>query len=412
MSGKSFSAGLRATLAIFTVILFGTNSYAASLEKVLHNFTNSGTSGYDPYAGLVSDGAGNLYGTTTLGGAYGQGTVFELTPKTGGGWTEKVLHNFNNNGKDGCGPTAGLVFDAAGKLYGTTLGCGAYHKGTVFQLTPKTGGGWSETLLHNFGVNSSDGYFPGVSLIINRVGKLYGTTSEGGAYGYGTVFELAPKKGHGWIEKVLHNFDFNSNDGYDPQASLISDASDNLYGTTSVGGAYGYGTVFELMPQTGGNWTEAVLHNFNFNDGDGDFPEAGLALDSAGNLYGTTSSGGVYGYGTVFELTTGSWAETVLHDFDSNGQDGNHPYASLLLDSAGNLYGTTSEGGAYGYGTVFALTYQAGNWTETILHNFNNDGKDGYSPWAGLAFDASGDLFGATYLGGRSSYGTVFEITH
>jgi uncharacterized repeat protein (TIGR03803 family) len=412
MSGKRFSAGLRATVAIFTVTLLGANSYAASVERVLHNFTNSGKGGYDPYASLVSDGAGNLYGTTTLGGVYGQGTVFELTPRTGGGWKETVLHSFNNNGKDGCGPTAGLVFDAVGNLYGTTSGCGAYHKGTVFQLTPKTGGGWRETLLRSFGVNSSDGYFPAACLIIDHVGKLYGTTSEGGAYGYGTVFELAPKKLRGWIEKVLHNFDFNSNDGYNPEAGLISDASGNLYGTTSVGGVYGYGTVFELTPQTGGGWTEAVLHNFNFNGSDGEFPEASLILDTAGNLYGTTSSGGAYGYGTVFELTKGTWVETVLYNFGSASQDGNHPYAGLILDSAGNLYGTTSAGGVYGYGTVFALTFNAGNWTETIRHNFNNNSKDGYSPWAGLTFDAAGNLYGATSLGGTSGYGTVFEVTH
>ena len=413
MRVKRFSTGLRATLlAIFTVTVFVTGTLAAT-EKVLHNFQSNFRDGFNPDAGLIFDGSGNLYGTTFYGGAYGAGRVFELTPAKGGGWTEKVLHNFGK-GMDGFYPYAGLVFDSSGNLYGTTQSGGAYNYGTAFELTPKAGGGWTEKVLHSF--NYPNAATPWAGLTVDSSGNLYGTTRSSGAYGVGTVFELTPKAGGGWREKVLHNFNgSNGKDGASPVAGLILDSSGNLYGTTSEGGAYVYGTVFELTPKAGGGWTEKVLHSFG-GMGDGISPYAGLIFDSSGNLYGTTSSGGSDGYGAVFELTPkadGGWTEKLLHSFIVNGKnDGYSPVSGLVFDSSGNLYGTTQSGGAYYVGTVFELTPKVGGgWTEKIVHNFDsNNHKDGYSPIAGLIIDATGNLFGTTYSGGTYGYGTVFEI--
>lgn len=250
--------------------------------------------------------------------------------------------------------------------------------------TPTAGGGWTERVLHNFG-NGVDGASPWAGLIIDATGNLYGTTHDGGTYGVGTVFELTPTGGGGWTEKVLHSFNFT--DGGGPYGGLVMDAAGNLYGTTYAGGSGGWGTVFELTPTGGGGWTEKVL--FSFGDIGGG-PYAGLIFDSAGNLYGTTIGGGTYGYGRVFELTPtggGGWTEKVLHSFGIiNATDGAGPYAGLIFDSAGNLYGTTYSGpvinGAY-VGTVFELQPTGGGWRETVLYSFSN-GTDGSSPYGGL----------------------------
>jgi uncharacterized repeat protein (TIGR03803 family) len=411
MRAKRFSIGLTATLAIFAVTLLvaGTRAVAQE-EKVLHNF-GSGKDGVSPYDKLIFDAAGNLYGTTDAGGAHGGGAVFELSPKAGGGWTEKILHSFGS-GKDGYEPHASLILDKAGNLYGTTDYGGANVYGTVFEVSPKAGGGWTEKILHDFG-SGKDGVNPLASLMLDKAGNLFGTTDGGGAYNYGTVFEVSPKAGGGWTEKVLHSFNNNGKDGQRPFGGLILDAAGNLYGTTSVGP---YGTVFELSPKAGGGWTEKILHSFNYKDGA--IPSADLIFDGAGNLYSTTSAGGAYGGGTVFELSPkagGGWTEKVLHSFDDNGEDGYTPYASLIFD-AGNLYGTTYYGGTIypgcgdGCGTVFELTPKAGSWTEKVLHSFGS-GKDGVGPEAGLISDKAGNLYGTTFYGGTNLHGgTVFEI--
>jgi uncharacterized repeat protein (TIGR03803 family) len=409
------SIGLTVVLAAFAVTLLITGTWAAAQEKVLHNFNSNGSAAFFPYAGLVSDAAGNLYGTTFYGGPDNYGTVFELMPTTGGGWTEKTLHSFT--GTDGFFPEANLIVDTAGNLYGTISAGSARGGGTAFELTPKTGGGWTEEILHNFG-NGKDGSSPGAGLIMDTSGNLYGTTRLGGGHSVGTVFELTPRVGGGWVEKTLHSFNNNGTDGYTPLAGLIMDASGNLYGTTYLGGIYGSsnagGTVFELTPAAGGTWTETVLHSFN-NGTDGAQPEAGLILDAAGDLYGTTLQGGVYGYGTVFELTpglSGSWSESVLHDFSNgSGGDGAYPVAGLVFDTQGNLYGTTQQGGPFKWGVVFKLApATGGSWTETVLHAFGN-GKDAQRPQGTLIFGASGNLYGATEEGGAYGEGTVFEIT-
>ncbi len=417
------------TLALAFLFGLATNQQAqARTFTVLHNFT--GADGAGPQAGLVRDKAGNLYGTTFGGGAHGWGTVFELTPKAGGGWTEKALHSFNLNGKDGANPTAGVVLDAAGNLYGTTLEGGSFSSecqygcGTVFEITPKAGGGWTEKVLHSF--NSQDGLAPwGAGVILDGAGDLYGTTIYGGSgtcfnepdEGCGTVFELTPKADGSWAESVLHSFKNNGKDGNYPQAGVIFDAAGNLYGTTVGGGTTDYGTVFELTPKADGAWTEKVLHNFNGTDGGGN-PYASLIFDSSGNLYGTIAGNGNCssgnGCGSVFELIRnagGAWTGKVLHKF--NGADGDNPHASLIHDASDNLYGTTQAGGNGtcngGCGIVFELAHNVGGaWTENVLHKFN--GTDGEAPNS-LIFGSSGSLYGPTYLGGAHSSGTVFELT-
>jgi uncharacterized repeat protein (TIGR03803 family) len=430
------SIGLTTELVIFamTLLVPGTRA-AAQQEKVLHNFSNNGKDGSAPQAGLVFDAAGNLYGTTSQGGGgvCGEycGTVFELTPKTGGGWTERVLHIFNIT--DGQGPGGGLTFDGAGNLYGTTGVGGAYGVGTVFELSHMADGRWAEGVLHSFNSNGKDGVAPAGGLIFDASGNLYGTTVNGGTHGNaGTVFELSPKAGGGWTERILHSFGSNSVDGGAPAAGVILDAGGNLYGTTQAGGISNSGTVFELSPAAGGGWKEKILHYFDSGVNDGRNPYGnGLILDAAGNLYGTTMEGGASGEGTVFQLSPnagGGWTETLLHSFNNdNGTDGYYPSGGLIFDAAGNLYGMSYYGGPgsctqngggsiVGCGTVFKLTPAAGGtWTETLLHSFLDNGTDGYVPQGNLIFDAAGNLYGATINGGSGTgcawtCGTVFGI--
>src|ERR1022692_2196052 len=350
MRGKTVPIGLMATLAIFAAILFVTSTGAAAEEKVLHSFNSNGTDGIHPQAGLIFDAAGNLYGTTSQGGSSSAGMVFELTPAGGGTWTEKVLYSFHG-GADGSSPRAGLIFDAAGNLYGTTYNGGTTFAGTVFELTPTGGGTWTEKVLLSFG-NDVDGSNPQGELIFDGAGNLYATTKNGGGPNdAGTVFELTPGAGGTWTEKVLWSFGTGT-DGSDPFGALIFDAAGNLYGTTSLGGTSHSGTAFELTPAGGGNWTESVAHSFG-NGTDGAAPAAGLLLDGAGNLYGTTYLGGSYGGGTVFRLN----AQGLVLLYSFSGTDGANPAAGLLLDAAGNFYGTTYSGGSFAsYGTVFETT--------------------------------------------------------
>jgi uncharacterized repeat protein (TIGR03803 family) len=423
MQSKKPSIRSRAALAIFAATLLVTGTCAvAQVEKVLHNFNSKDEA---IPGGLIFDGSGNLYGTTfQAGGKNNYGTVFELSPKAGGGWTERVLHNFDYNLKDGVFPVPTLIFDHAGNLYGTTEGGGRYENGIVFGLSPKAGGGWTETVLHDFNKNGTDGAYPYAGLIVDADGNLYGTTWEGGKFspeckinGCGTVFELSPKKGGVWVETILHNFNDDGEDGIGPEAGLTLGANGDLYGTTFQGGKNGGGTVFELSPKTSGGWKETVLHNFG-KGSDGRWPEASLIFDASGNIYSTTVSGGNYGFGTVFELspkTGGGWAETILHNFTNSGNGGYTPFAALILDASGNLYGATSTGGKYGSygsgGTVFELSPRAGGgWTEKLLHSFGK-GTDGSNPYSSLTFDGHGHLYGTTVEGGKYVDGTVFEIT-
>ncbi len=427
MPSKKLSWGLRVVLASFaaSLLLSGTSAVAQH-ETVLRNFSVSNPyakGGSVPLAGLIADASGNLYGTTfnggsgacSLDGSVGCGTVFELTPTGGGTWTERVLHNFNNTGTDGYHPQAGLIFDAAGNLYGTTssggntTGCSIESGsgcGTVFELTPKPGGGWADRILHNFNDDGRDGYQPSVSLIFDGAGNLYGTTVQGGTNNLGTVFEISPATGGGWTENILYSFNNTGKNGYNPHFGVILDGSGNLYGTT-LGGGEGLGTVYELKPATGGGWTEEVLHRFlNNGKGVGGYPYSGVIFDGAGNLYGGTGQGQYNFYGTVYELMPSGtgWTEKVLEAFNGTGP------TSLTFDGAGNLYGTLFRGGG-GSGAIFELTATVGgSWAEKVLHVFTGN-NDGGGPNVGLVIDGAGNVYGTTEGGGRELGGTVFGIT-
>ncbi len=362
--GTTFSGGAFGLGSIFQLAQGSDGTWT---EKILYSFCSATNcaDGTNP-EGLVFGPAGKLYGIAQTGGGYGFGAVFELVPGEGGTWSFKVLHNFNFSNGDGYYPSTGLIVDASGNLYGVTEWGGAYNSGTVFELAPGAEGKWAEKRLHSFNDNGHDGYAPLSGLMFDAAGNLYGTTARGGpssgcgGQGCGIVFQLTPGANGKWAEKVLHTFN-SSGDGNDPWGSLVSDKAGNFYGTTNAGGTSGLGTVFRLVPGVSGEWTEKVLHSFQNDGEDGYAPVAGLVVARAGNLYGTTFYGGLYNDGTVFELipgTNGQWTEQVVHNFDWSlyVKDGTSPGASLIFDAKGNLYGTTENGGDYNLGTVFEFT--------------------------------------------------------
>jgi uncharacterized repeat protein (TIGR03803 family) len=406
--------------AVFTAAAIGTPAAQAQTFKVLHTFGGPGDGGV-PYAGLIRDSAGNLYGTTQTGGIAGPncltgcGVVFKVD-KTG---NETVLYSFTG-GADGGNPFAGLLRDSAGNLYGTSqIGGGGdcpYGCGVVFKLD--TAG--NETVLHTFlGVTSGDGAGPQGVLIQDSKGNLYGTTALGGANGSGTVFKLSTA-GKETVFSFGKDAQQTFNLGVQPLAGVIRDSQGNLYGT-SWGGTNspnppeGLGVVYKLTEsELAGNGEGTILHTLTGFTGpvaDGAFPYYGsLIRDSAGNLYGTTNLGGDpnacngSGCGAVFKLDA-TGAETLLYSF-RGGTDGGGPAAGLVRDSAGNLYGTAEVGGA-GYGVVFKLD-TAGN--ETVLHTFTG-GTDGSAPIGGLVRDSAGNLYGTTSAsGGCGHCGVVFKI--
>jgi uncharacterized repeat protein (TIGR03803 family) len=394
-----------------------TPSVQAQTFTVLHAFTGAPDGGFPGNGGLILDAKGNVYGTTSEGGtgacSGGCGTVFKLN--TAG--KETVLYSFTGTNGDGKYPQGGLVQDAAGNLYGTTFGggtsgtaCNGYGCGTVFMLDSAR----QETVLYSF-TGGVDGATPIAGVVRDAAGNLYGTTHLGGAFNWGTVF-MVDTSGN---ETVLHSFDGLTGDGGDAYGGLILDAAGTLYGTTQGGGnvnfnclpglEMGCGTVFQITT-TG---TETVLYAFA-GRADGNTPSGNVALDNAGNLYGTsqprpTPTGG----GTIFRLdSTGKFR--VLHTF-TGGAGGADPFAGLVRDSAGNLYGTTYQGGGGGAtcqtflggcGTAFKLSHAG---TFTVLHSFTG-GKDGGWLFAPLVLDTKGNLYGTATIGGIGD-GTVFKIT-
>jgi len=379
--------------------------------------------------------------------------MFALTSVASAEWKESVLYSFQG-GTDGATPAGGVVFDAAGNLYGATTDGGAancsgpFQCGTVYQLKPpaRKGDPWTETVLYIFkGTAANDGASPFGGLVMDASGNLYGTTGYdgtgncllfGGRVGCGTVYELSPpaKKGGPWTETVLYSFKGNT-DGQLPVGDLVFDKQGNLYGATQYGGGFGScnpsfyqhcGTVFKLSPPKtkGGKWTEKILHSFKSGK-DGANPNGGLVLDTTGSIYGTTHSGGnqtckgngYVGCGTVFSLKApidkgGTWTQQILYPFKA-ASDGALPNGNLVLDAKGRLYGTTASGGN-GDGTIFKVAPPAGNranWKESVLHVFNSCGvPDGCLPSAGLALDAAGGLNGVTCCGGSYGGGTVFLL--
>ena len=397
----------------------------AQTFNVLHSFTG-GADGANPAAGLAIDRGGKLYGTAELGGLSSEycaptcGTVFRVA-RSGSGWILSTLYQFNGN--DGAQPAAPVIFGADGTLYGTA--------GGVFNLRPRpsichaTTCPWSETVLFPFCCIS----YSGGGLTFDSQGNLYGPSFDfgiinrcSGGLGCGFIYQMTPTSGGGfWNETDLYKFQ-SGNDGAHPLGTLIFDRAGNLYGTTAgLYGGDGFGSVFELTP-SGSGWTKTTLYTFPDQFGEqGSFPFAGVIFDQAGNLYGATTTGGTGGGGTVFELTpsNGGWTYNLLYSFTGTGYLPG-PQAGLIMDPDGNLYGTTHGDGAYGEGSVFKLTHSNGGWTYTSLHDFTG-GADGSYPESGLVLDGNGNLYGTTFAGGTTgahcaSYenyqcGVVFEIT-
>lgn len=380
--------------------------------QVIHNFTG-GTDGAAPESGPTMDAAGNLYGTTVSGGGtgcnIGCGTVYKLTHKSSG-WILNPLYAFNG-GNDGANPSEPVVVGPNGSLYGTTGyggGCSYYSGGcgTVFNLRPAAAAcktalcPWTETLLYRF-EGGGDGFVPSSGVLFDKSGNLYGTTQWGGigscnSQACGIVYELMPSNG-GWSENVLYNFTGGS-DGGMPSGGLIFDQAGNLYGTTAIGGntggscGNGCGTVFELMP-SGSGWTEQVLYSFQ-GGSDGASPSGGLVFDKSGNLYGVSSTGAF-----MLTATGAGWTFALIYGGTLVGSD-------LLMDAAGNLYGTSN--GPYGYGSVFQLAPWNGTWTYYDLYDFT--GGDGSGPSGSLVLDTNSNLYGVTSQGGANGDGVVFEL--
>lgn len=409
-AGKALAAVAVALIAV-TALASGAS---AVTYKVLHKFTGGADGAYPhDFGGLAFDASGAVYGTTLNGGDYDAGVVFKLTPNPDGSWTETALHSFTGGG-DGGNPVAGPIFDAAGTLYGLASVGGAYNAGVFFTLTSNLDGTWSETVLHDF--TGADGNGPEANMTFDAAGNLYGTTVYGGVSNCGTVFELVPNGDGSWNEKVLHSF--TCKDGAIPESRLIFDPDGALYGTAVDGGnqncyiwAPGCGVVFKLTPNPDGTWTEKVLHKFTGGK-DGSAPQAELTFDKAGNLYGTTCWGGAYGSGTAFKLSPqpdGSWKEKVIHQF-TGGKDGAAPYTVMILGGDGSFYSTTFGGGAYGAGVVFKLTLGLdGKWREKIVHTFR--GKPA-GIGLNLSVDPAGNFYGVTRgFKGIGGYGAVYEIT-
>jgi uncharacterized repeat protein (TIGR03803 family) len=433
------AATLTSAILVFCAPCARSQSY-----QVIHNFGAPGGSGVlqaatNPYAGMIFDQQGNLFGTTEYGGSFnpnsgcagaGCGTVYELSPNGSGGWREKILYAFTFLYDMADHPTAPVVFDQLGNLYGVAncpQDCFFGYGGVVFKLTPSNGS-WTESVVYTesgpsgCGGNFGTGSAVSCSVAVDH-GHLYGLTVIGGPgscyMGCGTLYSLEQRS----ISQYDYLLDYafrGGADGSSPQGLLAFDAAGNIYGTTGAGGSANAGTVYMLTRnQRTFGWTETVLHSFQGGTADGANPIAGVVLDSAGNIYGTTAQGGTAGQGTVYLLSPqpdGTWEETLLYSFQG-GNDAAAPNSTLAMDAAGNLYGTAG-GGANSQGTVFKLTHSGGQWTESLLHSFTG-GLDGGQPSGGVTLDSSGNVFGTASEGGAYADcrhppvcgGVAFEIT-
>jgi len=405
-AGRFFAA---AAVMLFAALVLA-QSASAVTEKVLCSLTGpAGPDGNGPHSGLIFDDVGNLYGTTWSGGLYGHGSFYKCGPNPDGTWSETILHSFN--GSDGDQSDWGrLTFDSAGNLYGVTAGGGKHGVGVLFKFTPNPDGTWTETILHHF-TGGKDGSWPRTTIYIDAQGTLYGAASYGGSKGCGTLYKMAPGS-----NRVIHQF--MDSPACSPWVGLIPDAGGNLYGTTrnTVNGCSKppneCGTVFKMTPSPDGKWSFQVIHRFKGGNDGSDPSVSGLIFDDAGNLYGTTEHGGAHGSGVFFTLMpgpNGKWTYQVLHDFDWTS-DGAAAIGSLVRDPAGNIYGSAANGGEYGFGTVYEMTPNPdGTWTFSVVYAFT--GSDGIYPLGNLNIDAAGNLYGVTGAGGAYGAGTVFEIT-
>lgn len=423
------------SLALLAAILTIVPIAQSQTFTILHNFTGNSDGG-QPTAGLTMDAAGNLYGTTTIGGqsasnCYGScGTVFRLK-KEGEGWVLNSLYQFRG-GDDGANPQQKVVFGPDGTLYGLTWtggggpcptgnmnGCG-----TVYNLRPSPTAcanvlcPWTESVIYRFAGGAYDGASPGAEPTFDSAGNMYGTTNQGGisnrdqcvnvpGYTCGTVFKMVPSNG-AWTESLIYLFSGQA-DGSNPNAGITLDASGNLYSTASENGYNGGGTVFELMPSSNG-WTESALYSFSYTTGDS--PRYGLIFDPEGNMYGSTPFGGPYDGGAVFELqpSSGGWGFTPLYNF-SGGSQLTGAFGDLVRDSEGNLYGTTLSVGDDHLGMVFELSPTMNGWTLNVLHQFTGVKSDGAVPVGGVVRDAQGNLYGTAQSGGTYNQGVIWKIT-
>jgi len=422
----SRSVTIKVIAITFVLILVSTPSAQAQAFTILHSFTG-GADGATPMAGVIRDGAGNLYGTASAGGA-GYGTAYKLAQR-GSGWVFTPLYSFQG-GTDGAQPMGALAFGPDGSLYGATYAGGTPGAcyplsgcGTVFNLKPRPSrpssvfSPWVETVLHRFNLGYGDGVLPYSEVTFDAAGNLYGTASAsgggacdgvncGGCDFCGIVYKMMPSGGS-WTYSVFQRF-LNWDNGATPIAGLVTDQAGNLYGANSTGGLCGYGMLFRVPALQN-------LYTFCGYQGDGADPSGSLIIDASGTIYGGTP-GALPGYGTakgsIFSLTSGTWIFTVLHNFD----DGAGPTAALTMDAAGNLYGSTFYGGntldscaPYGCGTVFKLAPSGGEWIYTELYRFS--GSDGQNPNSKVIIDSNGNLYGTASAGGASSKGVVWEIT-
>jgi uncharacterized repeat protein (TIGR03803 family) len=392
-------------LVVLTFLLFSVASSLAGTEKVLYSFAG-GTDGSNPFqAGVVFDQSGNLYGVTQNGGLYGDGTIFQLTP-SGSGWTETVLYNFNG-ASDGAEPQGGLVIDGSGNLYGTASSAGPGACGTVFQLAPSQTG-WTYTVLHAF-TNDSDGCMPQGDLY----GLIYGTTAYGGHYGQGTVYYISTSGGDYTPER------FNGSDGSFP-TGIGNCPPWGICGSTNSGGVrYSGGTVYLWLDGIGNGLDPTAIINFN-DQGKGGYQPIGNVASDGWNMYVTTSYGGSHHSGAVYQVKPKNnrrggigFGLVALHVFTDVKGDGSTPWAGVILDGSGNVYGTTMYGGSDpgSGGTVFKLTPGAKNkWNETKLYSFSG-GADGGQPTGSIIFDGAGNIYGTTYKGGVYGQGEVYMVT-
>ncbi len=438
---RAATAVFALSLAIVLILAIPQPAQAQTFD-VLYNFTG-GADGRTPSSGVLLGPDGSLYGNTvgqgsTLNGDCeagkkegGCGTVFKLT-NTGSGWTLTTLYSFQG-GTDGDAPW-GMTFAPDGSLYGVTAGGGVplrlcaeffpyYGCGTVFKLTPDSGGSWTESVLYRFQEQGLDGWFPDAPPVLDSVGNVYGTTGGPGECGQsgacGAAYKLTPSGG-GWNESVIFYF---GAEGWGPNGVVI-DPAGNLYGTTWSGGDLqgdspliyndGNGVAFELTPSSN-SWNETVLHDFNLRLqlGGGVNPSGGLTFDHEGNLYGVTIIGGFNYAGTVFQLTPegNNWTFQTLYSLQGSDQLG--PIGSVVIDSAGNLYGVRdglSDTHIPNYGTVFKLTHTSSGWIYSVLHEFISSSGGKYVPGA-LTLDANGNIYGTARSGGAYGYGVVWEIT-
>jgi uncharacterized repeat protein (TIGR03803 family) len=398
-------------LTIFAAILLTvTLAWAVSSTKLIYSFAGNGDGEYTDTE-LVMDSAGNLYGTSVSGGTFGSGTVFEVSSAG----IHTVLYSFTA-GSDGAEPYKGVTLDAQGNLYGTAVAGGGGSCeggcGVVYKLA-KSGSAWTQSVLHTF-TGGADGSGPGSPVAFDSKGNIYGTTPTGGTIGAGVVYQLKPASGGGWTFKVVHTFTGGTDGNGGSAGRLLIDTAGNIYGVCTVGGAKGFGNVYEMSP-SGRNWTFKTLYSFK-DQPDGASPYGSVVFDKSGNLFGTTYYAGAHDLGTVYKLThnsNGTWTESVLYSF-KGGSDGASPISSLVADSAGNFYGTTSDGGASSCvcGVIFKMTKgSSGKWTESVVYRFPGTPSPGFAYNGMIADSTASHFYGATVHGGSDNDGTVYEFT-